>query len=140
MARPSGPKNRCGGRWTDAKFNSFVKSNLRQASRKWAPINDCLKNARLKKGWYKCAGCSEEVPTTIKEEGSRTRTKNVYVDHIKPVIDPAVGFTTWDECIERMFSEEDNLQVLCKACHDIKTNEEKAIAAERRSKEKELGK
>ena len=117
---------------------SFIKNNLRQASRKWAPINDCLKKARIKKGWYKCEGCGAEVPTTIREEGSRTRVKNVFVDHIEPIIDPEVGFTTWDDCIERMFCELDNLQLLCKTCHDEKTAEEKRVASERRAKEKEL--
>jgi len=76
------------------------------------------------------------VPVTTKEKGRKV--KNTFVDHIKPVVDPAVGFTTWDDYIERMFCEADNLQVLCKACHDAKSEEEKAIAVERRRKEKEL--
>ena len=135
MARPSGPKTRCGGRWTQAYFNSFIKNQLRGASRKWAPNNDCLTAARVARGLYKCAGCEEIVPNTLKK--GRKREKNVYVDHILPIIDPAVGFTTWDECVERMFCEVDNLQVLCKTCHDVKTKEERDIATARRRKEKE---
>jgi len=46
------------------------------------------------------------------------------VDHIDPVV-PVTGFTTWDEVIERMFVEKDGLQVLCKACHKAKCDEEK---------------
>jgi 5-methylcytosine-specific restriction endonuclease McrA len=63
--------------------------------------------------------------------------QNIFVDHIKPIIDPDVGFTTWDECIERMFCEADNLQVLCKSCHEIKSNEERASAVLRRANKKE---
>ena len=103
---------------------------------KWAPINQCLKAARTRRGFYECACCGEEVPASVKKEGTKRRTKNVHVDHIKPIIDPEVGWVSWDETIDRMFSELDNLQVLCTSCHDKKTQEEKLIAKERRAKEK----
>ena len=134
--RTGGEKTRCSGAWTEARFKSFVKGNLRRCSMKWAPIGQCLKEARTKRGFYHCAGCEQEVPSSVKVEGSRRRVKNVHVDHIEAIIDPAVGWTNWDDCINRMFSELDNLQVLCGSCHTIKTNEEKAIAKARRAKEK----
>ena len=123
VARPSGPKTRNGGNWTEARFNSFIKGGLRQLTRRWAPISECLKEARTRRGFYLCAGCKQEVPASILE--GRKRVKNAIVDHIIPVVDPKKGFTTWDECIERMFCEKDNLQVLCKKCHDIKTEQER---------------
>ena len=73
--------------------------------------------------------------TTLKN-GKTKRVKNAIVDHKEPIIDPAVGFTTWDDCIERMFCEADNLQCVCHACHKEKCAEEAAIAKERRAKEK----
>lgn len=136
MARPAGEKTRCGGRWTEAAFNSFVKNNLRRASIKWAPISDCLKEARVRRGIYECNNCKEEVTASIKHPDTGKRLKNAIVDHIKPIIDPAVGFTTWDDCINRMFCEPENLQVLCRDCHEKKSNEEKATAKARRDKEK----
>lgn len=134
MARPSGPKTRCGGRWTEAKWKSFIKNQLRGATRKWAPIQDCLRNARVKRGFYLCQGCMEHVPASIKE-GAR-RAKNVFVDHIEPIV-PTTGWISWDSCIERMFCEEDNLQVLCKACHDKKSKGEAVERAWHRCKTKE---
>lgn len=135
MARPSGPKTRCSGKWTEAKFRSFIKNNLRRMCSKWAPIQEVHKEARTRRGFYLCAGCGEEVAATTVKDGKRV--KNVHVDHVVPIIDPEVGFTTWDEVIDRMFSEKDNLQVLCHECHTTKTNEERAIATDRRRKEKE---
>ena len=135
MARPSGPKTRCNNTWTEAKFNSFIKNNLRRATIKWAPIQNALKAARVRRGWYLCNGCKEEVPASIKNEKGK-RVKNAIVDHVKPIIDHDTGFTTWDDCIDRMFCEKDNLQVLCRACHDVKSNDEKARAKARREKEK----
>ena len=134
--RPSGEKTRCGGQWTEAKFRSFVKGNLRAATLKWAPIQICKKQALIRRGFYRCAGCHNEAPTTIVENGSRVR--NNFVDHIKPTVDPAIGFTTWDDVIEGLFCEADNLQVLCKQCHDTKSEEERQVARERRAKEKEI--
>lgn len=135
MARPSGPKTRCSGKWTESKFRSFIKNNLRRMCSKWAPIQEVHKEARTRRGFYLCAGCKEEVPATTVKDGKRV--KNVYVDHIEPIVPPETGFTTWDGIIDRMFCEVDNLQVLCNACHTTKSNEERAIATERRRKEKE---
>lgn len=138
MARPSGEKTRCGGRWTEARFKSFIISALRQATRRWAPISDVQKEARIRRGFYRCAICGCEAPASEKLNGRKV--KGYAVDHKEPAVDPAVGFTTWDEYIDRMFSEADNLQVLCRSCHTKKSMEEKDIAVERRRKEKEIGK
>jgi len=117
-------KNRNGGEWTDARFRSFVTSALRAASRRWPPKYKALKEAfagrkvNAKTGklamHYECAECKQHFVAA-----------DVQVDHIKPVVDPKKGFTTWDNFIERMFCEADNLQVLCKPDHKIKTDQEK---------------
>lgn len=133
MARPSGPKTRCMGTWTESKYINFIKNILRQGSRKWAPIHEAVKRANVRRGFYLCNGCKEEVPTTIKV--GNKRYKNVLVDHIKPIIDPDIGFTNFHDFAENLFCELDNLQVLCKECHDKKTKEENERAKSRRSKQ-----
>lgn len=137
MARRSGPLTKCDGQWTQAKFNSFIKNNLRSATRKWAPIQNCKKKAHVARGLYECANCHEHVPPTVYDADKRKRVKNIFVDHIIPIIDPSIGFTTWDECIERMFCDSENLQLLCKPCHSSKSQEEIEVAKQRRSKDKE---
>ncbi len=138
MPRPSGPKEHCGGRWTSAKKHSFIVNALRQATRKWAPIQDVYKKARVSRGFYLCDMCKEEVPATTTNEAGK-RVKNVHVDHHPPVVPPDEGFTTWDSFIEGLFCEEDKLRVLCRSCHSEVTNQERKIAAERRAKDKENG-
>lgn len=135
MARPSGPKNRNSGKWTQARFNSFIKSLLRQGTRKWGPIQEVKKEARTRRGFYRCAGCKQEVPATISIDGKRVN--NAVVDHRNPIVDPAVGFTTWDDVIERMFVEKEELDLLCHECHTAKSMEERRIAKDRRANEKE---
>ena len=134
MARPSGPKTRNSGNWTEARFNSFIISGLRQTSRRWGPIGEVQKEARVSRGLYLCAGCKKHVPASTKD--GRKRVKNIFVDHINPIVDPEIGFTTWDEFIERMFCEKENLQLLCKNCHDVKSDAERKTAVERRKREK----
>jgi len=131
-------KHKCNGLWTEARFNSFITSALRNAHGKWGPKHKAKKKAWVSHGKYKCAMCNTIGPATlppIKVDGKRRN--NACVDHIKPVVDPYVGKTTWDEYIERMFIEEEGYQVLCYDCHSVKTNEERAIASIRRAKEKE---
>mgnify|MGYP000718738822 CR=1 FL=1 len=134
MGRPSGEKTRNSGNWTEAKFRSFITNQLRGATRKWGPIQEVKKEANVSRGMYKCRNCKREVPLTIKQ--GNKRTKNVFVDHIKPIVDPEKGFTTFDEYIERMFCEKDNLQVLCGDCHDEKSLKERELAAKARKEGK----
>lgn len=132
-----GEKVRCGGQWTEARYTSFIKSALRGASKRWGPKSAVKTKARTRRGFYRCAECKQEVPATLPPKpGNKRRINNAVVDHIHPVVDPAVGFVSWDEYIERMFCEEEGLQVLCNQCHEIKTQEEKDIAKARRSSER----
>jgi 5-methylcytosine-specific restriction endonuclease McrA len=118
-------KKRNGGEWTDARFRSFVTSALRAASRRWPPKFKALKEAFVgrktnkKTGklamHYKCAKCKKHFVAA-----------DVQVDHVLPVVDPKVGFIGWDSFIDRIFCEIENLQVLCKPCHKVKTEEEKS--------------
>jgi len=96
----------------------------------------CKKRAHVSRGVYRCECCNQEVMPTVFDEDKRKRITNIYVDHIKPVIDPDVGWVSWDSTIENMFCELDNLQLLCGACHKIKSQEEIEIAKLRRAKEK----
>lgn len=118
-------KTRNSNQWTEARYRSFITTALRRASLRWGPKNEVKKQARVRKGVYICNSCKQEVTYTKVDKDKRV--KNVFVDHIKPVVDPVKGFTTWDEFIERLFCEVDNLQLLCKDCHDEKTKEEKEI-------------
>ena len=136
MARPSGPKIRCSGLWTEAEFKSFIQRNLRSATRKWKPISDCLKRARIARGLYRCEGCNSEVTATVVNDNGK-RVKGIVVDHIKPIVDPDLGFTNWDDYINGMFCEADNLQALCHKCHDSKTQQEREQHAIRRKKGKD---
>lgn len=136
IARPRGELTRCDGEWTEAKFNSFIKNNLRSATRKWAPIQKCKKKAHVGHGEYLCAECQQVVPPTIYDEEKRKRVKFIFVDHIEAIIEPSVGFTTWDDCINRMFCDSDNLQLLCGTCHKLKSQEEIEVHKARRAKDK----
>lgn len=118
-----------GGKWTQGRFNSFVTSTLRAGARRWPPKYETLAAAKTEKKinaatgrlaqHYKCAKCKQEFTQ-----------KDVEVDHKKPVVDPKVGFTTWDDFIDRLFCEKPQLQVLCKPCHKTKTAKEKKVRNE----------
>lgn len=119
-------RTHCGGRWTSARFRSFIVSALRSASVRWAPREEAIKAAYVRQGLnpktgkkcklHKCAMCGELHPK-----------HNMRADHIDPVVDPRTGFTTWDDFISRMFAEVDGYQALCNECHDQKTAEERKL-------------
>ena len=107
------------GLWTKGKFNAFITSILRSGSRRWGPKYTTLAEAKTIKKvntvsgriaqHYLCNICKEEFPA-----------KDVQVDHI-------VGMgkgRSWDDFINELYCEKDNLQTLCKPCHSIKTKAE----------------
>ena len=119
--------------WTEGRIRAFITSTLRAGSRRWPPKFTVLNNAKTEKKvnektgriaqHYRCNKCKQEFTS-----------KDVEVDHIKPVIDPKKGFQSWDVYIQRLFCEEKNLQVLCKTCHKEKSNKEKEVAKKYASK------
>lgn len=112
-----------GGEWTEGRYRSFITSCIRGGFRRWPPKYKVLAKAKVGKflnpasgriaTMYKCNKCKQKFPAT-----------DVQVDHRKPVVS-ITGFTSWDDFIHSLFCEEDNLQVLCKSCHKIKSKLER---------------
>lgn len=110
--------------WTEGRVKGFITSVIRGGFRRWPPKFEVLKEAKVGKKvnqasgriaeHFKCEGCQESYPA-----------KEVQVDHIDPVVDPKIGFVDWDTFISRLFCSEENLQVLCKGCHLLKTKLER---------------
>ena len=116
-------------KWTEGRLKSFITSVIRGGFRKYPEKYECLnaakagKQVNVKTGrlaeHYKCNHCGVAYPA-----------KDVQVDHIDPVVDLSQGFVNWDVYIKRMYVDSSGLQVLCSACHTVKT------AAERQSRSK----
>lgn len=70
-------------------------------------------------GW-RCAACEQ-------------LTKKPQCDHIEPVGEyptwPPTGDGSWDRYLLRQFCKGENLQVLDKECHTVKSAEEKSSGA-----------
>lgn len=109
--------------WTKARKHSFIVSVLRSGTRRYPPKFETLNEAKTEKKkniktgrlaqHFKCTICEEDFPAT-----------QVQVDHKSPVVDPQKGFVNWDTYIKRLYCKKENLQVVCKPCHKIKTKEE----------------
>jgi len=121
VRRATTPKTRNAGTMTESAFWGFIRSALRQKSRWWKPITECKAKARRaytgplkrQKYEYQCNSCGKWFPE-----------KQINVDHIVGAgslncAEDLPGF------VERLFCEQDNLQVLCTECHDKKTKLEK---------------
>jgi len=131
------------GQWTEARYRAFIISALRKATSRWGPKTLAKRNAKVSYGIYRCALCGTEGSPTAwrtyksgKKKGQPKKVNNAVVDHIEPVVDPAVGFVSWDEYIDRMFCEADNFHVLCHNCHEVKCAEERAIRTKRERRDK----
>lgn len=125
---------------TEKQFRNWLIPKLRRFSIYWpqrryareaarVEINDgVFKNGNPKiKVMYKCSICSAIVDRD-----------SIHIDHIKPVID-ITGFTTWDDYINSLFCDLDNLQAICHNCHldkSLKENEKrkKVVATKKKVK------
>lgn len=109
--------------WSPARKKAFIISVLRGGSRRYPPKYETLNEAKTEKKintasgrvaqHFMCNQCKKDFPQKLVE-----------VDHIQPVVGIS-GFTTWDNFIQGLYCDRNNLQVLCKTCHAIKTKKEK---------------
>lgn len=112
------PRTRAGGKYTEAGYFGWIRSNLRRAFQKY-PVKFQVKQAGRRRSLdgkrteYLCNHC-----------GNTFRDKDIQVDHIKP----AGSLKSYEDLpafVENLFCEIDGLQLLCKPCHQVKTNAEK---------------
>lgn len=97
-------------------LNTFIKNILRRGSFYWKPRTEAMTAARVSRGQYKCALCTDLFGP-----------KEVALDHIHPVVDPRHGFVSWDDYINRLFCPAEGFQVICHSCHDSKTRIEDSL-------------
>lgn len=91
-------------------LNRYIINVLRRASYKLRSRGIALEKARVHYGKYKCAHCAQVFDR-----------QSIQVDHTLPVV-PISGFDTWDGYIKRLFCSPEELQILCKPCHKMKSN------------------
>jgi 5-methylcytosine-specific restriction endonuclease McrA len=110
-------KPRNAGTFTEAGFWLFIRNTLRKRSMAWKPISltkqlysrPYIGTNPRQKFEYKCNHCKKWFKGT-----------EVVVDHIIPVgsLNSAADLPSY---VEGLFCEINNLQCLCKTCHDAKS-------------------
>jgi 5-methylcytosine-specific restriction endonuclease McrA len=113
----------------EINLKTYLIPKLRSISLYWPGRTEALKKAQLARGQYQCNHCKQVFKRT-----------ELHVDHIDPVIDINDGWKGFDEFIPRLFCSVEGLQCLCKVCHDIKTETEKTLRMDAKTKKKELEK
>lgn len=119
MARP--PKTRAGGEWTEARFWTFIRSNLRLMSNKWPPAAAFERNNRrpytgprkVQKWEYQCHDCAKWFAR-----------KEVQKHHI----DPTGTLKSWEDVVpflQRLLAAEDEYTWMCLECHKAETKRQK---------------
>lgn len=106
---------------------TFAKGCLRRGSLMWPAISECRRLARKSPNQYECAMCK-----------GLFSSKETQVDHRNPIVDMEKGFTTFDEYIERLFCEVEELDLLCRTCHSSKSFSETQMRKYFRQKRKSI--
>lgn len=124
--------------WTQAKFFGFLRSGMREKFNRWPPKYEVIKEAaqtvlakdehgnRVVYKTGKRAGDFKTIKMyTCSVCKKLFKQKEVQVDHKIP----AGSLKTYADLgpfAEKLFVGVEGLQVMCKPCHEIKTQQEKA--------------
>lgn len=113
MKKPTNPKER--NLIKGAIRRVFSRSDLRREALQRASIvhSDPLRPRVTK--WVFCANCGVIFPSYLAQ-----------VDHILPLVpvNRTLNEMSWDEVVDRAWCDVDNLAVLDKDCHKLKSKEE----------------
>jgi hypothetical protein len=115
---------------------------LRRVSRSCSAIKSAENRQKRGPAIYECEHCKAYCyvgKSKVKYEQARmffvdkvVKFENVARDHVEPVIDPANPSYDLNVIVQRMMPEDTKepphpIQILCKSCHNIKTQEENKI-------------
>lgn len=115
-------------KWTTARFWQFIRSAMRAAYNKWPPKYSVIKNAKrpAEQEWYGENGRRLNVKWEYQCNSCKDwwMQKQISVDHIEPV-GTLRDYDDLPNFVRRLFVDEEGLQILCKDCHDKKTQAER---------------
>jgi 5-methylcytosine-specific restriction endonuclease McrA len=115
------PRTRNNNTMTDSEFFGRIRGLLRKSSMWWKPIIIAKQKAKraysgdnkMQKWEYQCNHCKLWF-----------KDKDTVVDHIIPA-GTLTKYEDLPDFCEKLFVEEGGYQVLCKPCHQLKTNSER---------------
>jgi 5-methylcytosine-specific restriction endonuclease McrA len=105
----------------------FSRSDLRKAVLEEIQVSYTDPERPRVKRWSICALCDEYTPTY-----------KIQVDHINPIIplDKTLEDITFDQLTNNIWCDINNLQGICKTCHDKKTSSERKIRTANKKEKK----
>ena len=104
--------------WTESRYWGFLRGLLRRGFQRFPNKYKALARSKKGRGEYECASCR-----------GKYKSKEVSVDHIIP----CGSLKQWEDLapfIKTLFCTTDNLQVLCKECHDYKSLRDRGMSDE----------
>lgn len=111
-------RTRAGGTWSEAQYWQFIRSGLRQLSRRWPPVTRLVWNEsrrpyvgpNKRQRWeFQCAVCAKWY-----------MRKEMQADHIQP----CGSLKSWEDLAgftRRLLVETAGLRILCAECHLLRT-------------------
>ncbi len=107
----------------------FSRSELRQSVLEAARIDHFDPERPRVTKWCRCSECKQPVARYQAE-----------VDHTDPIVpvNKSLEMMTWDEIINRIFCNKNNLRLVCKLCHTVKTKAETKERAKARKERKNV--
>lgn len=105
-------------------YYRYIKARIDQVWGWYPQRRKALNRAATSPMAFRCEGCGTEPLTR----------KQVEVDHTVPRDNPA-GWDGYDNYIERTFCSSEGLRILCRSCHQPKSNAENTARRARRKKE-----
>ena len=130
--------------------NSQIRSAIRRTFSRSPLVQEVIKSVRSEHDQFNkdgSLGKRKAVRYTCANCGRKFMRKDIAVDHVEPVIPLDREFSSWDDFVDRLFCDEDNLQVLCSykikdkgkhgdklSCHHQKTQEERKLRKQKLGK------
>ncbi len=122
------------------KFENAIMSCIRKAFAHYSPkYYEVWERSRVEEDTFKKDGdvsAKKAVFRVCNVCGKKVKNDQADVDHIHPVI--PVGKTrhdlSWDEVVNRIDCDIENLQVICDDCHSEKTKAERKLRSSKNKK------
>lgn len=107
---------------------AVAKAALRRVSSFWWAMSEAMDRAKVSRGLWSCAHCKEHF-----------KKHEVQKDHIQPVVSVNEDKQNdMNSYVETLFCEPENIQILCKNCHSLKSSVEATLRAQARKERAKL--